>query len=424
MNSILLCFISTILCYCKFMKNETREYALQMLIRMTEEKRIPCHKTRLPFRYLSDVPDNGLRVLLYGAETVPEENFPIRFYQEHRWNCYILTDVFQYHYFFLPLPSQDEVRVFGPYILGTHSSAVIREVRRLNRLSAREAEIYRQFSAALPHVYDAELLEGIFRSFCSFWFQEENYQISSWETSLIRPAKTRGNIEKPAFQELEKRYAAERLFMKSISEGDILKAQALLSSLSSRGMESRSGSLLRDAKNYMIVFNTLCRLSAYQGGAHPQEVDSLSHEYSLRIENAADFSELRPVREDIVRSYCAAVSADHSGIDSLQIKRAAAYIASNFSEPATLAETADHLGITKTYLSALFRKETGMTFSEYVRKHRLSTAAELLAATQMSIDEIAAYCGIPDSNYFSRMFRKEYGMSATQYRMSERKKQH
>ena len=84
-----------------------------------------------------------------------------------------------------------------------------------------------------------------------------------------------------------------------------------------------------------------------------------------------------------------------------------------------LAKTADELGITKTYLSAQFRKETGYTFSEYVRHHRFSIAADLLKTTRMSIDEIASYCGINDANYFSRMFRKTYGVSPKHYRASD-----
>ncbi|MCR5795166.1 MAG: helix-turn-helix transcriptional regulator [Solobacterium sp.] len=76
--------------------------------------------------------------------------------------------------------------------------------------------------------------------------------------------------------------------------------------------------------------------------------------------------------------------------------------------------------MTKTYLSALFRKETGLTFSEYVRRQRLSAAADLLKATQMTVEEIASYCGIPDANCFTRLFRREYGMSPVKYRASAR----
>lgn len=82
----------------------------------------------------------------------------------------------------------------------------------------------------------------------------------------------------------------------------------------------------------------------------------------------------------------------------------------------TLKSTADSLGLNKSYLATLFKKETGATFTSYVNQKRLDHAIFLLNATDMQIQEIASSCGIPDVTYFTRLFKQEKGMTPTQYK--------
>ncbi len=404
------------------MESMEQKYAPDMLIRLMGEKHISAQHITLPFQHMSDIPDHGLRALLYGGDTAVKGSFPDQFSSDGRWVCYALTDSFQCHYFILPFVNGKTFLLIGPYISGILSDAAVRNVRRTNQLSPQETAVYRQYMAVLPRIYDTALLDAVFRSFCSLYFGENRFEIRSWEAKPVQPERRIRTTEKPVFREVETRYAAETVMMNGIAEGDYEKVLAVLDDLSVYGIESRTPNLFRDAANYMIIFNTICRISAYRGGVHPQELDRLSREYSFRIENASGFDELVNIRNDMVRTYCRLVSSERPVSRSLQVSRAAAYIAAHFHEPVTLAKTADELGITKTYLSAVFRRETGLTFSGYVRRQRLSVAADLLKTTDMTVDEISAYCGIADPNYFSRMFRKEYGMSATNYRSRKRRK--
>ncbi|MFT4007844.1 MAG: helix-turn-helix transcriptional regulator, partial [Lacrimispora sp.] len=63
----------------------------------------------------------------------------------------------------------------------------------------------------------------------------------------------------------------------------------------------------------------------------------------------------------------------------------------------------------------LFAKETGMTFSNYLKKMRLEQAMELILNSDMKIYEIACAVGYPDQKYFSRVFKEYTGVSAKQF---------
>ena len=185
----------------------------------------------------------------------------------------------------------------------------------------------------------------------------------------------------------------------------------------SSGSDAGCAILPRKYRDENQKYSIHCAASLHTGAAciRKKQIPS-PPQFSSRIENAAGFAELTKLRDDMIQAYCSAAARDHDNAYSLSVRRAIAYVAMHFQEPVTLAKTADELGITKTWLSAVFRKETGYTFSHYVRRYRLSMAADLLQSSSLSIDEIASFCGIPEPNYFSRLFRTEYGMSPSQYR--------
>ena len=63
----------------------------------------------------------------------------------------------------------------------------------------------------------------------------------------------------------------------------------------------------------------------------------------------------------------------------------------------------------------MFTRETGMTFSSYLRKIRMGKAKELLKKGDMKIYEVAVAVGYPDQKYFSRVFHEYTGRSARDY---------
>lgn len=101
---------------------------------------------------------------------------------------------------------------------------------------------------------------------------------------------------------------------------------------------------------------------------------------------------------------------------SLLIIEAKKIMQYHYSSGITLEETADRLHVTEEYLSTVFKKETGITFSETIRSYRINKVKDLLVSSRLKIHDIAQAAGYSDGKYMSRVFREMVGMSPNEYR--------
>ena len=69
----------------------------------------------------------------------------------------------------------------------------------------------------------------------------------------------------------------------------------------------------------------------------------------------------------------------------------------------------------KKYLSALFKRRTGLRFSEYLNEIRIQRARELLQEGSRSLVQVATICGFANPLYFSKVFKKRIGVSPKSY---------
>jgi transcriptional regulator GlxA family with amidase domain len=122
--------------------------------------------------------------------------------------------------------------------------------------------------------------------------------------------------------------------------------------------------------------------------------------------------------EEAVASLQRALSGEQTLLQptSILVKHALAYLHQNFVNPLTRQEIAEAVGVSKNYLSEIFRQELGFSPWDCLTRLRLQKAKELLHTTEDSITSVAAQTGFDDSAYFSRVFRKHNGMSPQEYR--------
>ena len=102
--------------------------------------------------------------------------------------------------------------------------------------------------------------------------------------------------------------------------------------------------------------------------------------------------------------------------DNKPIRLAKQYINENYSREINLERVSALVGFNPAYFSALFKKETGENFMEYVIKVRVQNAKTLLIQTDFEIFEIAEKVGYMDLKYFSKLFKKRTGLSPSEFR--------
>lgn len=99
------------------------------------------------------------------------------------------------------------------------------------------------------------------------------------------------------------------------------------------------------------------------------------------------------------------------------VKLALAYIQQNYSRSFSLKELSETIGVSKSYLSRIFKMDTGITLWDYLNRYRILKSKEQLLLTDKSITEIAANSGYDDVGYFGRVFHEIAGCSPREYRL-------
>ncbi|WP_025692665.1 response regulator transcription factor [Paenibacillus zanthoxyli] len=103
------------------------------------------------------------------------------------------------------------------------------------------------------------------------------------------------------------------------------------------------------------------------------------------------------------------------------VEQAKDFIKSHYQETdISIGKVCQHLHISTGYFSSIFKKETKMTFVNYLLQIRLEAAKELLRTTELKAFEIAEKIGFADPNYFSFCFRKKFGQSPKEYKNGAR----
>ena len=98
------------------------------------------------------------------------------------------------------------------------------------------------------------------------------------------------------------------------------------------------------------------------------------------------------------------------------IKEAIKYIEGHYYESITSKDVAQHVGLSSSYFSALFRQAVGSNPSDYIIDFRLRKAKQLLKESNYRIYEIAEMVGYENNYYFNRLFKKVVGCTPKEYR--------
>lgn len=91
------------------------------------------------------------------------------------------------------------------------------------------------------------------------------------------------------------------------------------------------------------------------------------------------------------------------------------YIQHNY-QTLTLSSLADLFHYSEPHLCTLIKQNTGLTFTELIKRLRLSDAIDYLLNTSLKVGEIAERIGYNSADHFSRVFRSAYKMSPQEYR--------
>lgn len=176
-----------------------------------------------------------------------------------------------------------------------------------------------------------------------------------------------------------------------------------------------SAYLIKFQQDIMQVIYTLLR----QHGIQSHLLFGDSQSAALMHQAVESISKMRTwMHESIGRTsaYIREMKKSQSVVSKVQ-----AFIRLNIDKDLSLEEIANQVYLNPSYLTRMFKRETGMGISDFVISERLSEACELLKKTNMNVSTIASRLGYNNFSYFARAFKKQTGMTPLDYRRHKSK---
>ncbi|MDE6023877.1 MAG: AraC family transcriptional regulator [Lachnospiraceae bacterium] len=213
-------------------------------------------------------------------------------------------------------------------------------------------------------------------------------------------------------------YNPELEFYSVIKSGNVEKTKELCqnSFSSKKGLGELSHSPLQNLKYHFAI--TLAMLARYciEGGLDISTSFGVSDFYIKKADMASSPTEIDELHYTACMDYAVRMkNLRKKKITSKPVAKCIDYIADHLHLKITLTALATHVGLNPSYLSRLFKNETGMTVSEYIQITKLDTAKNMLIYSDYSPAEIASILAFSDQSYFTEVFHKYTGLTPKKY---------
>ncbi|MGN0706507.1 MAG: helix-turn-helix transcriptional regulator [Faecalibacterium sp.] len=396
---------------------------LHVITRLASIYNFPCCRVRPPFEGLETF-DYGLRRALDPAFDWQE--FGRTLLANTPEKTFLLAEgTFELHFALFRVPDEaDTVFMVGPWTTGPRSETSRQWAKQFlgENGDAAVQEYYNgvrimpdnDFQAALYAIVSTMLGEDAkvreIKEFRPFVFRPDPHAFTEPEFERDIPASM-----------IEQRYECENRLTEAVAHGDEIAALAAIHQANRFSYGSRFSGTLYRQKTKLLILNTVLRRTIVSRGVHPYYVEKISSLYEQKIEDLMDVPD-DTMLEQMVRDYCTYVRRYSLKGYSPTVQKVVNYINLNVAAPHTLKKLAAMCHISPTYLSGLFKQETGTTLIDYINTQRVLRGANLLIYTDRPITDIAEEVGFLDVNYFARIFKRTFGTTPTRYRRENHKR--
>ncbi len=226
--------------------------------------------------------------------------------------------------------------------------------------------------------------------------------------------------EEPARQ-AHNTLAIEEALMGIVRKGDSVALRRWLAAAPPVQGGTIAGDQLRQLRNLFIVTATLTSRAAIRGGMREDDAFSLSDAYIRRAELLTSHSSITNLQYNMLLEYTEQVEKLHRGGHATKLSLDVAnYVRHHLSEKISVEKMADEFFLSRPYLSARFKKETGRSLTDFILSEKTEEAKRLLRYSERSASAIGSYLGFSSTAHFSRMFKKYAGMTPGEYREKHR----
>lgn len=181
--------------------------------------------------------------------------------------------------------------------------------------------------------------------------------------------------------------------------------------------QSRLSSNPVQSKRYLLVSAlTLITRYAISSGANREEMYVSSDLYIQACDSCISCNEVEELFLKILKFYVEKIRSALASRYSTPVCHAINYITARLYEPISILDLCDSVGYSQSYLSSLFKKETGLTLLQFVHKLKIDQACNLLFTTSLSLSEISSLLAYSSLSHFVHTFHKVKNMTPQAFR--------
>ena len=216
--------------------------------------------------------------------------------------------------------------------------------------------------------------------------------------------------------------AVEEAIAGIVRKGDSVALRRWMSAAPAVNGGILAGNQLRHLRNLFIVTATLVSRAAIQGGMAEDDAFSLSDAYIQRVELVSEHNAILNLQYNMILEFTEQVEKLRQGrrVTKLSVD-VANYVRHHLSEPVSVEKMAEELSLSRPYLSARFRRDTGVTLTDFILSEKTEEAKRLIRYTDKSLTAISSYLAFSSQSHFIRVFRKYAGFTPGEYSERHRK---
>ncbi len=280
-------------------------------------------------------------------------------------------------------------------------------------------------SAALLQHYVGIYLKGSVSTLVSDWFEFPDSVADRYQHCLFAFRQRIGN-ERAFFMTLgdadEDRQAA---FLSSLYEQPTLK-QVIeagqwneLRAKLERIFEELLQEEFQSEEHILEAYLEVCGMLAYIAHKNRRRLAELIGDEYEKIAGGMPFKTVKPLREwtfRIVDRLSELIDRERQHSRAAIVLQVNEFVASNLSKDVSIQTVAQHVFLHPSYLSRVYKTESGESFSDYVLRVRMEKAVALLKNKGMKVYDISSELGYSQTQHFIKMFKKQFGLTPQEYR--------
>ncbi|MCF2643325.1 MAG: helix-turn-helix transcriptional regulator [Lachnospiraceae bacterium] len=212
----------------------------------------------------------------------------------------------------------------------------------------------------------------------------------------------------------------EFLFYQAVISGDVeavAKNCEQKRFVDSEGVGTLSKNAVTNLKYHFVISTAMITRLCGQKGMEMEQAFRMSDFYIQKLDDIHTIEGVQSLHDEMVMDYTQKMrKICRNDTKSKHINDCKEYIYSHIKERITIEDVASALGVSASYLSRLFKKETGESISSYIREQKIEKAKNLLQYSDYAMIDIANRLSFSSQSHFIQQFRETVGMTPKKYR--------